>query len=124
MSDQFKNYREMDPELRRQLLSKEVDVLTPLAAERRKYLDSIRCPKCGTSPCHNRIDPKRPYTAAEVLPHVFMECPSCHLQFDPDLKIQYNLGTTPQHVQEVSDAFLGGIDTDEIIAAATKSNRR
>lgn len=65
-------FRTMDTRVRRQLLSSQKDILTPLAKKGQPELQ--RCPKCGTE-----MIGQRPKELVGLLPRFDFKCPDCGL---------------------------------------------
>lgn len=76
-------FKEMDPEVIRQLLQGHEDVLTSEVKKEETFFAHSTCPVCGGSKFSTHVNSTRPFTEGALLPNKLLYCMSCNTEFDP-----------------------------------------
>lgn len=77
-----KPFQEMDPDVIRQLIEGQENVIAPAVAREQGFLQGVACPSCG-GPTDVRLDVKRPFVQGSILPNKILVCSLCGTELDP-----------------------------------------
>jgi len=87
-------YNEMDPDIVKELLKDQVDVLTPLVKKEEIFLYNQPCIECGERDIELFINPTKPFSQGSPLPNRLVRCLTCQTEFDPNSGIITKAGIT------------------------------
>jgi hypothetical protein len=95
------NWKPMDPNLVRQLIQDQEDIITPLVKAENERYKKLHCPICRQDGCKKRIKPPKviitekgqqvvesPF-GSSPLPYGYAVCSHCDTEFDPETGVIY-----------------------------------
>lgn len=77
------NFKEMDPDLIRELIQGHENVIAPAVEKEQAFLQTISCIVCGSS-ADAQMNAKRPFVKGSILVKKTMVCVTCKAEFDPE----------------------------------------
>lgn len=80
------NFKEMDPDLIRELLKGQENVIAPAVEKEQAFLQNIPCPSCYGS-TEAQTNSKRPFVKGKILVNKIMVCLTCKAEFDPGTRV-------------------------------------
>lgn len=80
------NFKEMDPDLIRELLKGHENVIAPAVEKEQALLRNLSCPNCDGN-TEAQTNPKRPFVKGKILVNKIMVCLMCKAEFDPETRV-------------------------------------
>lgn len=106
-------FKEMDPEMVRQLISDEPDVITQAAKVEQDLFDHLQCPVCGGEGTDKIVKPPKfsgegglvvaCFTPEKPLPTGTARCRTCNSEFDPYTRVIIKVGEPIITAAQVED---------------------
>lgn len=81
------NFKEMDPDLIRELIKGHENVIAPAVEKEQAFLKTLSCPSCGGTSTEAQMNPKHPFVKGSILVNKVMICLHCDAEFDPNTKV-------------------------------------